>query len=224
MIQVNAMGDACPIPVVKTLNAMKELKGAGTVQTLVDNEIAVQNLTRLAESKGCSIETAKLGGLNGDADDRKGSPGGHGPGQMGRHAGGGNDNAEALLTGGDAELAGLHGGTVSGVDMHLIGDAEFLQHIRRFLHNGQITVTAHDNRYFFHLFYLPETFKKQSVPSGLQTAVIYTKTTTSNAQKKGICNSSLFSCLESHNTSRHSSILLTRQGLRYQTFHRLLSY
>ena len=61
MIQVNAMGDACPIPVVKTLNAMKELKGAGTVQTLVDNEIAVQNLTRLAESKGCSIETAKLG-------------------------------------------------------------------------------------------------------------------------------------------------------------------
>ena len=61
MIQVNAMGDACPIPVVKTLNAMKELKGAGTVQTLVDNEIAVQNLTRLAESKGCSIETVKLG-------------------------------------------------------------------------------------------------------------------------------------------------------------------
>ena len=61
MIQVNAMGDACPIPVVKTLNAMKELKGAGTVQTLVDNEIAVQNLTRLAESKGCSIETIKLG-------------------------------------------------------------------------------------------------------------------------------------------------------------------
>lgn len=60
MIQVNAMGDACPIPVVKTLNAMKELKGAGVVQTLVDNEIAVQNLTRLAESKGCSIEARRL--------------------------------------------------------------------------------------------------------------------------------------------------------------------
>ena len=50
MIQVNAIGDACPIPVVKTLNALKELGGAGTVQTLVDNEIAVQNLTSLAES------------------------------------------------------------------------------------------------------------------------------------------------------------------------------
>ena len=59
MIQVNAIGDACPIPVVKTLHALKELGGAGTVQTLVDNEIAVQNLTRLAESKGCTIETEK---------------------------------------------------------------------------------------------------------------------------------------------------------------------
>ena len=59
MIKVNAIGDACPIPVVKTLNALKELGGAGTVQTLVDNEIAVQNLTRLAESKGCTIETEK---------------------------------------------------------------------------------------------------------------------------------------------------------------------
>lgn len=61
MIQVNAMGDACPIPVVKTLHAMKELQGAGTVQTLVDNRVAVENLTRLAESKGCTIETEQLG-------------------------------------------------------------------------------------------------------------------------------------------------------------------
>ena len=61
MIEVNAMGDACPIPVVKTLNAMKKLNGAGAVQTLVDNKTAVENLTRLAESKGCAIETEQLG-------------------------------------------------------------------------------------------------------------------------------------------------------------------
>ena len=42
MVQVNAIGDACPIPVIKTLHALQDLKGAGTVQTLVDNEIAVQ--------------------------------------------------------------------------------------------------------------------------------------------------------------------------------------
>ncbi len=55
------MGDACPIPVVKTLRALKELNGAGTVQTLVDNRAAVENLTRLSESKGCAIETEQLG-------------------------------------------------------------------------------------------------------------------------------------------------------------------
>ena len=59
MVQVNALGDACPIPVIKTLHALQDLKGAGTVQTLVDNEIAVQNLTRLAESKGCSASMIK---------------------------------------------------------------------------------------------------------------------------------------------------------------------
>ena len=51
MIEVNAMGEACPIPVVKTLHALQELNGAGTVQTLVDNEIAVQNLTRLRRAR-----------------------------------------------------------------------------------------------------------------------------------------------------------------------------
>ena len=46
MITVNAMGDACPIPVVKTKTAIKEMGSAGgSVETLVDNEIAVQNLT-----------------------------------------------------------------------------------------------------------------------------------------------------------------------------------
>ena len=59
MIQVNAIGDACPLPVIKTMRALQELNGAGTVEVLVDNEIAVQNLTRLAENKGCKLETEK---------------------------------------------------------------------------------------------------------------------------------------------------------------------
>ena len=60
-IKVNAMGDACPIPVVKTQKAMQELGGAGTAETLVDNETAVQNLGKLAASKGCTSKTEKLG-------------------------------------------------------------------------------------------------------------------------------------------------------------------
>lgn len=62
MIQVNAMGDACPIPVVKTKNAIKELGAAGgVVETRVDNEIAVQNLTKMANQKGYGVKSEKLG-------------------------------------------------------------------------------------------------------------------------------------------------------------------
>lgn len=61
MIKVNAMGDACPIPVVKTKNAIKELNGPGVVETLVDNEIAVQNLTKMANQKGYGVKSEKLG-------------------------------------------------------------------------------------------------------------------------------------------------------------------
>ena len=53
MITVDALGQACPIPVVKTRQAIAALNGAaGEVETLVDNEIAVQNLTKMAEQKG----------------------------------------------------------------------------------------------------------------------------------------------------------------------------
>ena len=58
---VDAMGDACPIPVVKTKNAIKELDGAGMVETLVDNEIAVQNLTKMAQQKNYGVRSEKLG-------------------------------------------------------------------------------------------------------------------------------------------------------------------
>ena len=60
MIKVNAIGDACPIPVVKTLNAIKELKGADIIETLVDNETAVQNLIRMADKKGCAVKSEKI--------------------------------------------------------------------------------------------------------------------------------------------------------------------
>lgn len=60
MIKVNALGDACPIPVVKTKNAIKELNGSGQVEILVDNEIAVQNLTKMANQKNYGITSEKL--------------------------------------------------------------------------------------------------------------------------------------------------------------------
>ena len=52
MMTVNAMGDACPIPVVKTKKAMETLKAGDVVETYVDNEIAVENLTKMAKQTG----------------------------------------------------------------------------------------------------------------------------------------------------------------------------
>ncbi len=50
-IEVNAMGDACPLPVVKTLKALKQLDGEGAVVTSVDNETAVKNISRWRRRK-----------------------------------------------------------------------------------------------------------------------------------------------------------------------------
>ena len=38
MLKVDARGDACPLPVVKAKKAISELKGAGEVEVLVDND------------------------------------------------------------------------------------------------------------------------------------------------------------------------------------------
>ena len=60
MMNVDARGDACPLPVVKAKKAIAELKGAGQVEVLVDNEIAVQNLTKMAQQKGYPYSAEKL--------------------------------------------------------------------------------------------------------------------------------------------------------------------
>lgn len=49
---VNAIGDVCPVPLVKAKNAIAELQNGGKVEVLVDNEIAVQNLEKMAQQKG----------------------------------------------------------------------------------------------------------------------------------------------------------------------------
>ena len=60
MIKVNAIGDNCPIPVIKTKKAMQEVTGAETIEVLVDNEIAVQNVTKMASSAGASVSSEKI--------------------------------------------------------------------------------------------------------------------------------------------------------------------
>lgn len=59
MITVNAMGDNCPIPVIKTKKAMQALTGPDTIEVLVDNEIAVQNVSKMASAQGGQVRSEK---------------------------------------------------------------------------------------------------------------------------------------------------------------------
>ena len=60
-IVVDAMGEACPIPVVKATRALREMTEPGTLEVRVDNEIAVQNLTRMASGHHLTAKAEKLG-------------------------------------------------------------------------------------------------------------------------------------------------------------------
>lgn len=55
MITVNAIGDTCPIPVVKTKKAIEALTQPDTVDTLVDNEVAVENLKRWLHRRAIAV-------------------------------------------------------------------------------------------------------------------------------------------------------------------------
>ncbi|MBQ4045875.1 MAG: sulfurtransferase-like selenium metabolism protein YedF [Lachnospiraceae bacterium] len=57
---VDALGKACPIPVVMTKKKIQEVNGDGIIETHVDNLTAVENLKRLAASHGASAESAEI--------------------------------------------------------------------------------------------------------------------------------------------------------------------
>ena len=60
MITVDAMGDACPIPVIKTKKALAELNGSGELEVFVDNEIAVQNVSKMAANEGGDVTSEQI--------------------------------------------------------------------------------------------------------------------------------------------------------------------
>lgn len=60
MVEVNALGKACPLPVIETKKAIEELKQDDTVKVLVDNEIAVQNVMKMAKHKNLDASSEKI--------------------------------------------------------------------------------------------------------------------------------------------------------------------
>ena len=60
-VTVNAMGKQCPVPVVMAKKALEDMQVPGVLEVLVDNETAVQNLSRLAASCQLPVHAEKTG-------------------------------------------------------------------------------------------------------------------------------------------------------------------
>lgn len=60
MVEVDARGQQCPIPVVRAKKALREIE-EGSVRVLVDNDMAVTNLTNLGATMKCEVTTEKTG-------------------------------------------------------------------------------------------------------------------------------------------------------------------
>ena len=58
-VKVDAMGKQCPIPVVLAKKALEDMTVPGTLEVLVDNEVAVQNLSKLAASCNLPVHAEK---------------------------------------------------------------------------------------------------------------------------------------------------------------------
>ena len=56
MIKINALGDACPLPVIKAKKALRE---NAEIVIAVDNEIATQNLKKMGEQLGFQVESTQ---------------------------------------------------------------------------------------------------------------------------------------------------------------------
>lgn len=60
MVEVDARGQQCPIPVVRAKKALAEVAAGDTVRVLVDNDVSVNNLKNLAASLKCAAESEKF--------------------------------------------------------------------------------------------------------------------------------------------------------------------
>lgn len=58
---IDCRGQACPLPVVNAKKAAEAMNTGDVLTVLVDNEIAVQNLSRFAEHKGFGVSAEKKG-------------------------------------------------------------------------------------------------------------------------------------------------------------------
>lgn len=59
MKKIDERGKACPLPVIETKKTLEGMQSGESLEVLVDNEIAVQNLTKFATQKGYEVQAEK---------------------------------------------------------------------------------------------------------------------------------------------------------------------
>ncbi|QHI73380.1 sulfurtransferase-like selenium metabolism protein YedF [Aminipila terrae] len=57
--QINAVGLTCPQPVIQTKNALESMENCGLLEVLVDNDIAVKNVMKFANSRNLKASCQK---------------------------------------------------------------------------------------------------------------------------------------------------------------------
>lgn len=62
VIKVNAIGQTCPIPVIMTKNALKEIT-EGVVEITIDNKISKENIEKFSKEMGFSFKTREENGV-----------------------------------------------------------------------------------------------------------------------------------------------------------------
>ena len=60
-MRLDERGKQCPLPVVETRKALEAAGPGETIEVVVDNEIAVQNLRKMADHKGLEFRSEKTG-------------------------------------------------------------------------------------------------------------------------------------------------------------------
>ena len=60
MVEIDAMGLECPQPVIKAKQAVEKTDKKEDILVRVDNEVALQNLSRLGSQLGAMVEAKKI--------------------------------------------------------------------------------------------------------------------------------------------------------------------
>ncbi len=60
-MRLDERGKQCPLPVIEAKKALEASAPGEKVEVVVDNEIAVQNLSKMADHKGLAVCSEKIG-------------------------------------------------------------------------------------------------------------------------------------------------------------------